>query len=255
MNLKSYFAKDIKNKEALAHQCVEIANKAKFNTDFQDVYDHLFFGDDLMLVFAFDENEKMIGFSSIYLTKEEDNTPHIHLNGIIVDPENQKSGVARMMLSRAAGFIYGINDVQESVDFKISLSARTQNPAIYKLMSKLSENISPSSTGVVNKQHHAILKKMDKNLKPFLGNYDESFIVKNAYLSPKVQANIKDEQIKLLFSKLNKYDAFIIFGDKTINLDETQIYLGIKDYLDTMQQVADVKPCKEQNSSSSDFER
>lgn len=62
MRLKSYFASDIKNKEELALQCVDIANKAKFNTDFQDVYDHLFFGDNLMLVFAYDDLDNMAGF-------------------------------------------------------------------------------------------------------------------------------------------------------------------------------------------------
>lgn len=232
MILKSYFARDIKDKEFLANQCVEIANSANFNTDFNDVYEHLFFGDNLMLVFAFDD-KKMVGFSSIFLTKECDGTPHIHLNGVIVKPECQGKGVAKLMLSRAVGYIYGLNNGNVKDGFKISLSARTQNPAIYRLIEKLSDSISPNIHGQVKKEHYAIVKMMDKNLKPFLGDYNKEFVVKNAYSSSKVQADIKSKEIKVLFSKLNKNDAFIIFGNYVKNLDAEQIQLGISDYLQT----------------------
>lgn len=231
MILKSYFARDIKNKEALANQCVEIANSANFNTDFNDVYEHLFFGDNLMLVFAFDENKKMVGFSSIFLSKEANGTPHIHLNGIIVKPEYQNRGLAKLMLSRAVGYVYGLNNKSAESGFKVSLSARTQNPAVYRLMQKSSKKLSPNVNGVVCKKHYAIVKKMDKDLKPFLGDYDKEFIVKNAYPSSKVQANVKNEEVKVLFSKLDKFDAFIMYGNNVKNLDREQVQLGIADYL------------------------
>lgn len=248
MILKSCFAKDIKNKEKLAMQCVEIANKAKFNTDFDDVYNHLFFGDNLMLVFVFDDNKKMVAFSSIFLTEEPDKTPHIHLNGIIVSPECQKSGIAQLMLSRAVGYIYGLNNKNSNDDFKISLSARTQNPAIYRLLQKSSENVSPSTNGDVNKKHYAIVKKMDGKLKPFLGDYDKTFKVKNAYSSSKVHADIKDEKIKILFSRLDNLDAYIIFGDKVINLNREQVCLGVNDF-----KSIEAKVNKETSYDSQDF--
>lgn len=235
MKLKSYFAKDIKNKVELANQCVEIANSAKFNTDFNDVYEHLFFGDNLMLVFAFDDDNKMQGFSSLFITKEQDGTPHIHLNGVIVSPKCQGKGIAKLMVSRAVGYVYGLFNKKFNDDFKVSLSARTQNPAIYRLMQKVSSNVSPSVKGKVNKKHFAIVKMMDSQLKPFLGLYNDDFIVKNAYPSSKVQADINNQSVKVLFNKLNAYDAFIIFGEKAINLDKQQVALGIIDAKETTQ--------------------
>lgn len=234
MRLKSYFASDIKNKEELALQCVDIANKAKFNTDFQDVYDHLFFGDNLMLVFAYDDLDNMAGFSSLFLTREESGIPHIHLNGVIVNPEHQKHGIARLMLSRAVGYVCGMNENSEERNIDISLSARTQNPAIYRLMYKTSNDISPTLKGDVNPKHYEILKKMDDKLYPFLGDYNEKFIVKDAYSSTKVHADVRDEAVKVLFSELGELDAYVIFGEKAVRLDDQQIMLGIEDYRETL---------------------
>lgn len=63
------------------------------------------------------------------------------------------------MLSRAVGYVCGMNENGEERNIDISLSARTQNPAIYRLMYKTSNIVSPTLKGDVNPEHYEILKK------------------------------------------------------------------------------------------------
>lgn len=223
MKLECKYAALETNKEQMANKCVDVANKAKFSTDYNDVYNHLFFGEDLLIVYAY-ENEKLIGFASLIYLKEN---KHYHINGVIVDPDYQGMGIANKMVSRAVGFtqgvIYGGLNTQEP----LNLSARTQNPAIYALIHKICEKTIPDQFGKINREVRAMLKS-NQVLKPFLGQFNNKMITVKAYPSAKVKVKVKNENINKLF-EIGKLDARIVYGKNIKNIDFEQLEMGLKE--------------------------
>lgn len=181
-------------KDKITRRCLEVANKAKFPTDYEDMYAHLFGDDNIELFIVMDSEDQIYGFATCVNMSQINNT---YVYGTIIHPELQSTG-------------YSVKLLQEIVNKhgNCYLSARTHNPRVYELMSRLAyngmifpnillENIPKEIWNVVSS--HPAMKAADSNL-----------IVKNAYPDEKIMQSVKKEEIQSIFSKLNPRDAQVI---------------------------------------------
>ena len=81
--------KDFSNQEQITKRCLEIANAAKFRTDYKDMYEHLFENEEAELFMLIDKNEEIYGFATCDKIPSENST---YLHGIIIHPEVQGNG-------------------------------------------------------------------------------------------------------------------------------------------------------------------
>lgn len=189
--------KDFEDKEKVTRQCLDIANKAKFPTDYQDMYDHLFKNEKAELFMVMDENGKIYGFATCDNIVESSNT---YIHGIIIHPDIQ-------------GKDFGLRLLYEIIkkDQNQFLTARTHNPRVYEMMARVaykgnkdlifpniaSQNIPKEVWSVI--ASHPDMRKADKDM-----------IVRNAYPDEKIVQKVKDKSIYDIFERLNKTDAQVI---------------------------------------------
>lgn len=220
MRLNVIKVKDIKESEkvALANSCLNLCNKCGFPTDYNDVYEHILGDPRFINVFAMTDDGNLVGFLSVYpIVNQYKGIKNVNvlLEGGIVDPAYQGKGLIKAMTSKILGFIS--QDLLVMDDSKFNLVARSQNPAIYRLMDKFSQTLSPTTKGEIDKELASYLKSI-KEFEPFIGNFDDFMIVKNAYPSRKIQVKTSLTDVNNMFFNLPDNDAYIMFGK------------GIKDY-------------------------
>lgn len=183
-----------KEKEKITIRCLEIADKAKFPTDYQDMYDHLFENESAELFFIIDENREIQGFATCDNCIEK---RYSYLHGIIIHPYIQGKG-------------WGLKLLQEIIkkDKNDFLTVRTHNPRIYEMMGQVAYNglIFPKITSAeVPKEIWDIISSH-----PDMKDADNDLIVRGAYPDEKIMQSVKDNSIKGIFEKLEKTDAQVI---------------------------------------------
>ena len=186
---------DFQNKKDIALECLEIANEAKFPTDYNDIFSHLFGNEDYLICMAFDKNNQLGGFS-VFAKLEKIDTLYVH--GIILHPRAQGKGLSLKMIETA---------IQNSnVTF---ISARTHNPRAFEALSKFA--CSPNSY-YPNVDNILIPKRIIELVKnnPFTCGTDELLIVRNAYPDEKISQSVRNKKIYNIFKYLNTRDAQVI---------------------------------------------
>lgn len=187
--------KDFNEKEQVTKRCLEIANQARFPTDYQDMYEHLFENEDAELFMIMDEKEQIYGFATCDNNASSSNT---YLHGIIIHPDVQGMGFSLRLLHEII-----------KKDGNKFFTARTHNPRIYEMMSKIAydeKSIFPNrKLGEIPKDvwdvvwSHSAMKDADNDL-----------IVRNAYPDEKIMQKVRNEKINDMFKKLNPTDAQVI---------------------------------------------
>jgi len=186
--------KDFLEKDRITKRCLEIANAAKFPTDYADMYEHLFTNEDAELFMVMDKNDEIYGFATCDNIAEYSNT---YLHGIIIHPDIQGMGFSVKLLSEII-----------KKDGNRYFSARTHNPRIYEAMSRIaykgiifpqtdSENIPKEIWNVI--WSHSAMKDADRYM-----------VVRNAYPDEKVIQSVVNADIHKIFSKLNPKDAQVV---------------------------------------------
>ncbi len=187
--------KDFSGKEEITKRCLEIANKARFPTDYQDMYEHLFTNEKAELFMIVDEKGQIYGFATCDNIATKSNT---YLHGIIIHPDIQGMGFSLKLLKEII-----------SKDNNLYLTARTHNPRIYETMSKVAcdENcIFPQiRSGAIPDQIWDIVSSY-----PATKGADKDMVVRNAYPDEKIMQQVKDARIQRIFQKLNPTDAQVI---------------------------------------------
>lgn len=179
-------------KERISKICHPIAVKA-FGTliTYQDVFKHVTEPEILLLVY--DEN-KIVSFGS-FAFLEKGGTKILHLHGICVLPEIQRKGCFNEIVCFARD------------KFKANLiTARTQNPCLYKALRKVSAtgiiypNYGTATPEFIKTIAHFIVKQL--NLDENLYN-PEDMTFENVYekcLYPKIPLT-KNRKLNLFFSR------------------------------------------------------
>lgn len=186
--------KDFLEKDKITKRCLEIANAAEFPTDYVDMYEHLFTNEDAELFIILDENDEIYGFATCDNIAEYSNT---YLHGIIIHPDIQGRGFSIKLLCEII-----------KKDNNSYFSARTHNPRVYEMMSRIayngiifpqanSENIPKEIWNILSS--HSAMKDADKDM-----------IVRKAYPDEKVMQSVINADIYNIFSKLNPKDAQVV---------------------------------------------
>lgn len=186
--------KDFSEKELVTRRCLEIAERAKFPTDYEDMYEHLFENENAELFMVINDSNEIFGFATFDYDKET-NTAYLH--GIIIHPDIQGMG-------------FSVKLIQEAINkFKNNfLMARTHNPRVYEMMSRVSYdgivfpniNVEEIPLDVWNV---VLSNEATKNA-------DENLIVREAYPDEKVIQDVRNKEIQKFFSRLNPRDAQVI---------------------------------------------
>lgn len=181
---------EIIEKEKLTLECLEIANNAKFPTDFNDVYEHLFTSDYICLAYFYD---KLVAFSVFAMLKELNN---LHIHGLIVDPEFQGKGISKKMIKKAV----------DSLNFKY-LTGKTHNPRMFQIVSTFAcsdEKFFPNFKTEIPSSIRWLVSNNN-----YISNSDMHLIVRNAYPDEKIVQSANNH-IQEGFCDLGKYDAQVI---------------------------------------------
>lgn len=186
--------KDFSEKELVTRRCLEIAERANFPTDYEDMYSHLFENENAELFMVINDSNEIFGFATFDYDKET-NTAYLH--GIIIHPDIQGMG-------------FSVKLIQEAINkFKNNfLMARTHNPRVYEMMSRVSYdgivfpniNVEEIPLDVWNV---VLSNEATKNA-------DENLIVREAYPDEKVIQDVRNKEIQKFFSRLNPRDAQVI---------------------------------------------
>lgn len=187
--------KDFADKKQVTERCLEIANKASFPTDYQDMYEHLFGNVNAELFMLMnDEDGEIYGFVTCDNIVESSNT---YIHGIIIHPDIQGMGFSLRLLDEII-----------KKDGNKYLTARTHNPRIYAMMSSAAYNGNKSLV-FPNITYHDVPKEIWDILHshPDMVDADKYMIVRNAYPDEKVVQKVKDAHIYNIFRRLNPTDA------------------------------------------------
>ena len=187
--------RDFTDKDKVTKRCLEIANEAKFSTDYKDMYEHLFGNENAELFMVTDENDEIYGFATCDNISESSNT---YLHGVIIHPDIQGMGFSSKLLREIV-----------KKDGNEFLTARTHNPRIYEMMSKVAYNenlVFPNVTSRnVPKEIWSVMRSH-----PAMREADKDMVVRNAYPDEKVMQKVGNKGIYNIFKKLNPTDAQVI---------------------------------------------
>ena len=193
----------------IANECLKIANDAKFPTDFQDVYDHLFEDDSYIILFAKDKEDVVKGF----VIACEENGYHdckiLHIHGIVLGPEIQGRGMSKELID------YAIEKYRPDV-----VTAKTHNPRCFNTFASLgggSYSFYPN-----DKEIPDVVREIVKS-DNFINCSDENLIYRDAYPDEKIQQSKKNPIVDLVFEKVGKYDAqsvVVVVNNDILNVEK-----------------------------------
>lgn len=122
------------DKKRIADSAYEICGNAKFPVEYQDVYEHLFGREDLILKLLMNDEHHLVGFGvfeNYSLVLYDQITTMLYLSGMVIDPKYQGKNISGEILKCAYK--------QLKSDF---ISLRTQNIAMAKsLMNAFCDNL------------------------------------------------------------------------------------------------------------------
>lgn len=186
---------NFKNKQEVTEECLSLSLKARFPTDYVDVYEHLFGNEDYLICMLYNNNGSIMGYS-IFANLEEIEVLYLH--GIVLHPLAQGKGFSKKMIEAAI----------EQVTPKF-LSARTHNPRMFETLSAFARNRDCYYPNVfTNEIPNEIYELVGKN--EFTAKADKLLIVRNAYPDEKITQSFKNENIAKIFNRVNPNDAQVI---------------------------------------------
>ena len=183
----------IKKQVEIANECLVIANDAKFPTDFQDVYDHLFEDDSYIILFAKNLMNKIKGFVIACEEKGYNNCKILHVHGIVLSPDIQGMGISKQIIN------YAINKYNPDV-----VTAKTHNPRCFNAFANI------DGGGHLFYPNEEPIPDVVKNIVKsdyFINDSDENLIYRDAYPDEKIQQSKNNPLVDTIFSKVGKYDA------------------------------------------------
>lgn len=175
-------------------QCLDVAEKANFKTNYEDVYQHLFEGDYYLTFLKMSGEIKGFAVFDCLEIKED---KVLHLHGIITHPHVQKSGNTRKII------LDKIKEINPNY-----LTLKTHNPRMYYVASTVSENNQLTYPNFKEKVPQEIVDIAKQN--PFISNCNDNLVVENAYSDEKIQQNVNNDIITKGFNLLGKKDAQVV---------------------------------------------
>jgi len=196
LNIRIARPDDVAHKKATAKRCRWIAGRANFPTDFWDVYQHLYGNRKNLICFARDEKWELWAYSIFqYIERAE----MLYVHGIIIHPDYQSTGLSKKMILTVA----------EKAHPKY-IMARTHNPRIYEMMSKLAEgSIYPNHNTAIPKEIMEIVRSCEGTK-----DANENMVIKNAYPDEKISQSVKDLSFcGKIFDQIGKNDAVAVLAE------------------------------------------
>ena len=187
----------------IAKQCLNIANQAKFPTDFQDVYDHLFEDDSYIRIFIRNEKDEIKGFAIICNRTVLNDLKIMHAHGMVISPEAQGLGLGKEVINMA------VEKYKPDV-----VTAKTHNPRAFNLLCDLLNNgceFYPNTKPIPD-----YIYKIIENDR-FIDKVDDGLVYRNAYPDEKIQQTKRKEIINEVFENVGPYDAqaiIVVVNDK-----------------------------------------
>lgn len=183
---------EVLDKSKIIHDFLNIAKSAKFSTDYDDMYNHIFGSNKLQLCVIVDEKKIIRGFATYeHYTKEN----LVYIQGIIIEKSFQGKGGSKNLIHEI------IKKTQ--CDY---VMCRTHNPRIYELFENISSKIHPD---LFEWQITSKVKELTSLTKDTI-NANEKLIVIDAYPDEKIQQKIKNKKIYEYFSQIGKRNAQVI---------------------------------------------
>lgn len=195
--------KGIDFRKFVTEQCVDIALRTNFPTDYNDVYEHLFGREDFLKLFLIIDRE-IKGFivSDTYEGKimALKKLRAAYIQGIILDHSIQGNGYFKKLVSEV------IKRQNSPLDY---ISLRTHNPSCASAFTKsISDDFIIYPT--VNKIDEDVLEIVRSDR--YIGNANENLVVENAYSNVLLQQSTANEQINELFRSVGDNDAQCVIG-------------------------------------------
>lgn len=199
----------LKTQVKIANECLKIANDAKFPTDFQDVYDHLFEDDSYIILFVKNKEDIVKGFVIACQENGYQDCKILHIHGIVLGPEIQGMGISKELID------YAIEKYQPDV-----VTAKTHNPRCFNTFASLgggSYSFYPN-----DKEIPEVVREIVKS-DNFINCSDENLIYRDAYPDEKIQQSKKNPVVDLVFEKVGKYDAqsvVVVVNNDILNVEK-----------------------------------
>lgn len=177
--------------------CLNIANKAQFPTDYEDVKNHLFEDENYLKLFIVEESNKVVpdikGFLICDAFYGYNNMKILHCHGIILSPEVQGLGLSKKLINHAV-----------SLTNPDVVTAKTHNPRCFNSFINIDNTIEyyPNEEDYLPNE---ILELAKSN--HHINQSDNQLIFKDAYPDEKIQQSKRNENIDIIFSRLSSYDA------------------------------------------------
>lgn len=184
-----------RNKRAIAEECLEVSNAAKFPTDYEDVYEHLFGNEAYHICLLYNSEDRIMGFA-IFANLKEIN--ELYLHGIVLHPEAQGHGFSKKMIEAALTMV--------SPRY---LSARTHNPRMFEILSSFAVNKMDFYPNFCEDEIPSEIFELVKH-NEFTAEADEVLIVRDAYPDEKLTQSFRNENLALIWKRLGKCDAQVI---------------------------------------------
>jgi len=156
------------DKKKIAEEAYEICGNAKFPVTFQDVYNHLFENENLILKLLINEANHLAGFGvfenhRLFLNREI--ITMLYLSGMVIDPIYQRRNISKEIIKNA------YRKIQSDL-----ISLRTQNIAMAQALIKTFDDNLLVVPGNVNKDVLNSIKQVSS-----FENIDEQGIIRNCY--------------------------------------------------------------------------
>lgn len=158
----------ILDKKKIADKAYKICGNAKFPVEYQDVYEHLFENENLILKLLLNEENHLAGFGvfeNYQLSFENQIITMLYLSGMVIDPTYQGKNISQEIIKKA------YSQIQSDL-----ISLRTQNIAMAKSLLKTFKSNLLALPGSANKVILSCLRQVS----PFK-DMDENGRIKNCY--------------------------------------------------------------------------
>lgn len=156
------------DKKKIADSAYRICGNANFPVEYQDVYEHLFENDSLILKLLLNEENNLAGFGvfeNYRLFLESKIITMLYLSGMVIDPRFQGKNISREIIKNA------YRKIQADL-----ISLRTQNIAMAKsLLDTFNDNLFVMPGGI----NDSILSCL-RQTNPF-EDIDEYGVIRNCY--------------------------------------------------------------------------
>ena len=203
--------------EYIVYACLVVAKDAEFPTDYVDVKEHLFESDEYIRLFIVDDTKKVPqikGFLISVIEKGFNDNTILHCHGIIIHPEIQGLGYSKIMVNKA------IEMTNPDV-----VTAKTHNPRCFNAFANLEGSKAYYPNEYDDMPEDIIsLTRSDE----FIKNTDDNLIYREAYPDEKIQQSHRNQDLHIVFDRLNPNDAqaiVVVLNDEKLRLNRKVLEL------------------------------